>query len=315
MSRPAIPAEIKRAVLVETGHRCAIPRCNQTELDIHHIVSWEECRAHDYSNLIALCPVCHRRAHKGEIDRKSLRLYKENLAKEFGRHDNGMFQAEVIEVRRRIAEENHGVPGFSFYFDFPDFPSAVERIVSRNIEAWGYEYLAKFQEAQRQSDSDPQNTSYFSANIKNRLDGDYRVIRRDEKVISILYTIDAYYSGAAHGGRSTKVANYLISPFTPINLEYLLGDITRLPMLADYVRQKLSDTGHYDGEWLILGTDPTIENFSLFSIELHGITFTFPEYRIACFAAGEQTIWLSFHELLPFCEHQAIQSIQTIENY
>src|SRR5450830_1420091 len=72
LSRPAIPAEIRRAVLVEAGHRCAIPRCDQTELDIHHIVPWETCRKHEYSNLIALCPLCHRRVHNGDIDRKAL---------------------------------------------------------------------------------------------------------------------------------------------------------------------------------------------------------------------------------------------------
>jgi hypothetical protein len=77
--RPPIPAELKRRVLVEAGHRCAIPACRQVEIDIHHIVPWEKVRAHNYENLIALCPNCHRRAHRGEIDAKSLTLYKFNL--------------------------------------------------------------------------------------------------------------------------------------------------------------------------------------------------------------------------------------------
>jgi hypothetical protein len=77
--RPAIPAEIKRRVLIESGHRCAIPTCRYIEVHVHHIVPWEKCESHDYENLIALCPNCHQRADKGEIDRKSLRLYKANL--------------------------------------------------------------------------------------------------------------------------------------------------------------------------------------------------------------------------------------------
>lgn len=48
-------------------------------MDVHHIIEWAKVKAHEYDNLIALCPNCHRRAHKGEIDRKSLRLYKFNL--------------------------------------------------------------------------------------------------------------------------------------------------------------------------------------------------------------------------------------------
>lgn len=78
-ARQPMPADIKRRVLVEAGHRCAIPTCRYIEVDIHHIVPWSQCQAHEYDNLIALCSNCHRRADRGEIDRKSLRLYKFNL--------------------------------------------------------------------------------------------------------------------------------------------------------------------------------------------------------------------------------------------
>ena len=78
--RPPITAEMKRKVLVEAGHRCAIPTCRHIDVDVHHIIPWETCKKHEYENLIALCPNCHRRAHKSnEIDRKSLKLYKANL--------------------------------------------------------------------------------------------------------------------------------------------------------------------------------------------------------------------------------------------
>jgi len=77
--RPTVPAEVRRRVLVEAGHRCAIPTCRHIDVDIHHIIPWEQCQSHDYENLIALCPNCHRRADRGEIDRKSLHIYKVNL--------------------------------------------------------------------------------------------------------------------------------------------------------------------------------------------------------------------------------------------
>jgi hypothetical protein len=34
---------------------------------------------HTFDNLIALCPTCHTRYDKGEIDRRSMRTYKLNL--------------------------------------------------------------------------------------------------------------------------------------------------------------------------------------------------------------------------------------------
>ena len=80
MTRPAIPAKIKRAVLVEAGHRCAIPTCRSTTTEIAHIDPWEKTQDHSFENLIALCPNCHTRYdQKKEIDRLSVKMYKENL--------------------------------------------------------------------------------------------------------------------------------------------------------------------------------------------------------------------------------------------
>lgn len=78
-TRPAIPAELKRRVLVEAGHRCAIPTCRHIEVELHHIEPWANTQTHEYQNLIALCPNCHARADSGKIDRKSLRIYKAAL--------------------------------------------------------------------------------------------------------------------------------------------------------------------------------------------------------------------------------------------
>ena len=66
-------------MLIEAGHRCAIPACRQVPVEIAHIVPWAKCRDHTLENLIALCPTCHTRFDKGEIDRKSMVAYKHAL--------------------------------------------------------------------------------------------------------------------------------------------------------------------------------------------------------------------------------------------
>ena len=313
MSRTAIPAEIRRAVLVEAGHRCAIPRCGQTELDIHHIIPWETCQKHEYSNLVALCPVCHRRAHNGEIDRKSLDLYKENLAKEFSNNDSRGFEAEIVETRRRISEVSREIPGYTFQFDFPDFQQPVERIVSRNIEAWGYELLTEFRELQDNYipyELDENDPELGGKPPLSTLVGNYNVVRRDQKVISVRYNIDRYYSGAAHGGRTTRVQNFTIRPFRPVTLESLLGSTSNLTEFADFVRQKLTEKKNYEPEWLARGTEPKVENFTRFNIEDYGLSFTFSEYQIDCFAAGEQHLRLGFHELKEVCDLNIIKFLE-----
>jgi hypothetical protein len=80
--RDAIPAAVRRDILVEAGHRCAIPTCRQTPVEIAHIVPWAQSHKHTFDNLIALCPTCHARydAPRSEIDRLAMRQYKSNLS-------------------------------------------------------------------------------------------------------------------------------------------------------------------------------------------------------------------------------------------
>lgn len=79
-SRLDISKSVKREVLIEAGHRCAIPTCKQTTTEIAHIEPWAKVKKHEFDNLIALCPNCHTRYDKGEIDRKSMIHYKMNLS-------------------------------------------------------------------------------------------------------------------------------------------------------------------------------------------------------------------------------------------
>ncbi|MFD9687282.1 HNH endonuclease signature motif containing protein [Kitasatospora sp. NPDC059088] len=79
-NRPAIPRELDRQVRVEAGHCCAIQRCKWPIIEIAHIVPWSKVKRHDFDNLIALCPNCHTRYDRGEIDQTAVRQYKENLS-------------------------------------------------------------------------------------------------------------------------------------------------------------------------------------------------------------------------------------------
>jgi hypothetical protein len=112
--RSAIPQQLKRDILVEAGHRCAIPTCHQIPVEITHIVPWEKVQEHGFDNLIALCPTCHTRYDRGEIDRKSMLQYKANLSIINGRYgdlekrvliffaenvnENGIFLADLYDI-------------------------------------------------------------------------------------------------------------------------------------------------------------------------------------------------------------------------
>lgn len=78
--RPAVPAQLERDLLLEAGHRCAIPTCRAHPVELAHIEPWHKINEHSFENMIALCPTCHTRYDKREIDRKAMLQYKANLA-------------------------------------------------------------------------------------------------------------------------------------------------------------------------------------------------------------------------------------------
>jgi HNH endonuclease len=94
--RPAIPADLKRRVLMEAGHRCAIPTCRTVPVELAHIEPYSEVRGHDFENLIALCPTCHTRYDSGDIDRLSMKGYKANL---------GLISGRYGEMERRMLDQ------------------------------------------------------------------------------------------------------------------------------------------------------------------------------------------------------------------
>lgn len=75
-----IPVEIKRQVLVEAGHCCAIPTCQFPATEFVHIEPFSRAKEHRVENIIALCPNHHALYDKKKlIDRKSMLMYKQKL--------------------------------------------------------------------------------------------------------------------------------------------------------------------------------------------------------------------------------------------
>ena len=98
--RPSIPAELERAVFVESGYRCTIPGCAETSsLEIDHIVEWSTVKEHKFDNLIVLCPNHHAQKTSATgprmLDRKALQAIKHNLARLNGRY--GDTERRVID--------------------------------------------------------------------------------------------------------------------------------------------------------------------------------------------------------------------------
>ncbi|WP_153302823.1 HNH endonuclease [Aeromicrobium choanae] len=106
--RPAIPADLERALFAESGYRCAVPACGVTSpLQVEHIVPWAQVQEHAFENMIVLCANHHGQKKIGggprQLDQKALRTIKHNLARLNGRF--GDVERRVLDYFVENAEE------------------------------------------------------------------------------------------------------------------------------------------------------------------------------------------------------------------
>lgn len=301
--RLAIHAELRRAVLVEAGHRCAIPTCRYPKVDLHHIVPWEQCGTHDYDNLIALCPNCHDRADRGEIDRKSLRMYKARLASSLGismagsdsvSTGNNVNTPAVQWQIKKIEEIVKNVPGYEFELEVPTFEASDLHEVNSVLLGWAYGHLHRFREADSFTFTDDMSPppSTFS--------GSFEVSLYTDELLSLKYSVIEYGSGAAHSLPSTYVFNFQRRPIVPLSLPSLFRDGSEyLRVLSQYAVSFLIATEEEQGviEWVRQGAGPQVENFEKFNLLPHGILITFGVYQVNCFAAGPQHVIIPYQYL------------------
>lgn len=87
--RPDIPAPVKRQVLVESGHRCAV--CGfGSGIEFAHIRPWHRSDEYTNENVICLCAGCHARADREKWGEHTLRQYKEKpwVARQFEQQES-----------------------------------------------------------------------------------------------------------------------------------------------------------------------------------------------------------------------------------
>jgi hypothetical protein len=275
-----------------------------SEIDVHHIIPWETCQDHSPDNLIALCPNCHRRAHRGEIDRKSLIIYKLR-GQRILRGDPAEAVGSLNSWSTRTFHENRNdTLRYDIQAEYPYFTS--------NEYRWAEETNLYIQTAVISETHGTRNLANEAPWTWNSVEADegessfgssYEVLFFQPRLLSVRFTFFAYHFGAAHPMHWTRTLNLFLDPVYKLELKHFFDiKVDYLEKLSEEIRGKLAirslEAGWgLDHEWVLKGTGPQLENFSKFNFSASGFLFSFDEYSIGPYAAGRQEVWLPFLEL------------------
>jgi hypothetical protein len=255
-------------------------------------VPWEDRKSHDFENLIALCPNCHRRADAGEIDRKALRWYKSRLSAAIGAAGTAVCLSE--STTGRINEVQVGNPGYEFQFEYPAFQEPEIHPVEMELELLGNTLL----QAHRREHALWEPTGHDILGGPNTTEGAFEIVRHDATVLSIKYRLNRYRCGAAHGNGRTITKTYFQSPLYQVWLADLFAPKSNfLELRSAYCRNELLRDGQKDEAWVRRGTEPDGKHFRAFNVAQQGLLMSFDEYEVDCFAAGPQTVVIPYEEI------------------
>lgn len=181
---------------------------------------------------------------------------------------------------------------FSIDVTYPQIPGQdsfnkkVEDIVNNELTNFK-EYSLENDNAVRQTDP----AGYAEYPREYTFAMDYYKGTVDENVASFVLNIEEY-EGGAHGAHNLLAINYDLKNNKDIQLADLFsGQPNYLQTISDYcvsdlTKQINQKVGDVSGTWISQGAGPSLENFSIFLINKDNITFYFPEYQVAPYAAG-----------------------------
>jgi hypothetical protein len=295
MTRPPIPEPLRRRVLLEAGHRCAIPTCLHPAVDVHHITPWERCLEHTFENLIALCPNCHRRADRGEIDRISLLSYKARVASIWttGSVPAAMLEQSAATPSWSIAtlKDKHSPhPAYNIAFDYPVFSTSVGQHAAE-LNALIYALVLSDVNEMRGLELSPWASETPEEGKWNESDlaGSFQVTLDTTELVSIRFPVYRYGAGAAHPNHYTRCLSFQSAPGIQLGLGHLFRDLREaLPVIAAFCADALGEMAK-DEVWRT-GVEPIAENFDIFNLTTEGLLITFSEYQVGPYIAGEPTV-------------------------
>jgi len=122
------------------------------------------------------------------------------------------------------------------------------------------------------------------------------------EVLSLKFTIDTYFDGAAHPGSYSLTFTYDLATGQPVSLENLfLPGADYLAVIASFCKGQLSSR---DIAYFEEGADPTVENYRNWNISEAGLLISFDPYQVAAYAAGPQTVLIPYEELVDLIDPQ-----------
>jgi len=123
----------------------------------------------------------------------------------------------------------------------------------------------------------------------------YQVTNGTDGLLSILYTVADYWSGAAHPNQYARVLNFNLITGQEIALaDLFLPGTNYLQAISDYC---VTDLKKQDRLMFEAGAQPTSDNYQNWNITPNGLQISFDPYQVGPYAMGPAKVFIPYTNL------------------
>jgi len=217
------------------------------------------------------------------------------------------FSGGVEIVARRIKENNKKLK-YAIDVDYPQltgvtapnverFNQTVRGLVAKKVAEFKKEMAApEVDETETESQMDPEAPG-------SDLGIGYTIALARDDLVSVLFDIGGYYSGAAHPNSYSETVNFDLKSGKKLKL----GDLFKpgakyLHTISGYCvkdlkRQSKEKNSLLEDSTIASGAGPSETNFKSWTITRKGLEITFDAYQVGPYAAGPQTVLIPYAAL------------------
>jgi hypothetical protein len=136
-------------------------------------------------------------------------------------------------------------------------------------------------------------------NLSSYLDLNYYVDYADDRLVSVGFTKDTFYAGAAHPNHETVVLNYDLKAGRALRLADLFRPGSPyLRVISDYCLKELKGGDDLPDEMIDEGAKAVPENYRNWLVKPEGLEITFDPYQVGPYVAGPQYVTIPYKALL-----------------
>lgn len=186
-------------------------------------------------------------------------------------------------IHSKTIEQSHTKPSFSIKVTYPMmaknahgarvFNAHVKKIIDTKINNF------------------KKGAQHPVMNFKSYINISYKVTVEKKNFVSIKFTNNSYYSGAAHPNSHSFVMNYDTPDEKFINLNALFTNGNQaLQSIAHYCIAQLKKRNLGDMNFIKTGAAASAKNYETWNVNAKGLLITFNNYQVAAYVYGPQLV-------------------------